>query len=72
LFNFLKKKNKEQNKINVSSVKAMSVAADIIAVNNKYGHYEIGDEIGKTYDLKIENYILVFKGGILVNIIERK
>lgn len=70
IFDRFKKKEKD-NRINASSVKAISVSADYMAVNNEYGHFEIGDNVGKTYNVKVDNKILVFKGGILVDIVER-
>lgn len=59
-------------KVNASSVNAMSVSADIISVNNDMGHFEIGNETGKTASVKTDNCTLVFKGGILVDIIEEE
>ena len=55
-----------------SSIDAMTISADIIHVNNEYGHYEVGDNIGKTITLKLENYTLEYKGGILVGVKEEK
>jgi len=53
-----------------SSIDAMIISADIVHVNNEYGHYEVGNNIGKTITLKLGNYILDYKGGILVNVKE--
>jgi len=58
--------------LNSSSINSQTVSSDIIKINNEYGHYEIGNNIGKTEELLLEKYILVFKGGILVDIQERK
>lgn len=55
-----------------SSIDAMTISADIIHVNNEYGHYEVGNSIGKTITLKLENYTLEYKGGILVGVKEEK
>lgn len=68
----IKKMKEEINigKINASSVNAMNVSGDTVSVNNEYGYFEIGDYIGKTVNVKFDKHILIFKGGILVDIKE--
>ena len=70
---FKKKNNEEFNikRINASTINSTTIGADYISINNDYGHFEIGDNVGKTYNVKVDNKILVFKGGILVDIVER-
>ena len=58
-------------KVNASEINSQAISGDIIAINNEYGHFEIGEDIGRTYKLEIDKYILVFKGGILVDIQEK-
>lgn len=60
----------KKNQINYDSINAMTVKADYIGINNEYGHYEIGNKIGKTAKIQLENYTLVFSGGILVDIMK--
>lgn len=69
---FLKKKNDIINagKINGSSINGMTISADIISVNNDKGCFEIGNKQGQTVRIKADNKILVFVGGILVDIEE--
>ena len=55
-------------KVNASEINTQTISADIISINNEYGHFEIGDCIGKNLNLVIDNYVLAFKGGILVDI----
>lgn len=62
LKNFFKKKNYD----------SMVVSGDIIAVNTIYGHYEIGNKIGLTATIELENKILYFIGGILVEVKEKE
>ena len=50
------------------SINGMTISGDFISVNNKFGHYEIGEQIGKTITLNLEKYKLTFVGGILVEI----
>lgn len=59
-----------KNEINASSVKAMTVNADFIAVNTNYGHYEIGNEIGITKTIQLDKYKIKIVGGIIVGIEE--
>ena len=59
-----------KNEVNASSVKAMTVSADFIAVNTNFGHYEIGNEIGITQTIKLDKYKLKIVGGIIVGIEE--
>jgi hypothetical protein len=68
-----RKKEEDLNvkRINASAINSMTIGADYISINNDYGHFEIGDNVGKTYNVKVDNKILVFKGGILVDIVER-
>lgn len=58
-------------KKNIEDINAMTIGADIISVNNEYGHYEIGGKIGQTVELELEKYNLIFVGGILVDVKER-
>lgn len=55
-------------KVNASEINSQTIAGDVISVNSEYGHFEIGDNIGKNLNLVIDNYVLIFKGGILVDI----
>lgn len=63
---------KKKNKIDKSSINAISISADIVSTNTEYGHFNCGDYIGKTYTLQLDNHILEFKGGILVDVKEIK
>lgn len=60
----------KKNQISASSVTAISISADVIGTNNEYGHFTIGNEIGKTCEVKIDNKILIYKGGLLIDIKE--
>ena len=64
--------NPKANKgeINASSIKSMTVSADFISVNTNYGHYEIGNEIGITKIIQLDNYKIKIVGGIVVGIEE--
>ena len=57
--------------INTSSMNNMTVSADIISVNTKAGHYEIGKDIGQTITVDLGTKELMFVGGILVNVKEK-
>lgn len=61
-----------KGKVNAEDIKAMTIGADIISVNNEYGHYEIGGKVGKTVELELEKYNLIFVGGILIDIKEKE
>lgn len=61
---------KKKNKINVDDIQAMSISADIISTNSEFGHYNVGDFVGKTFEVKADKYILKFIGGILVDVKE--
>lgn len=63
---------KRKNRINADDIQAMSVSADIISTNSEFGHYNVGEFTGKTFELKTDNYILKFIGGILVDVKENK
>lgn len=65
LKNIFRKNNK---KINTESLSAMTISADIISVNTKYGHFEIGDETGVTKEIQLDKYVLKIVGGIITNI----
>lgn len=57
--------------INASAMSAMTISADIVSVNTTSGHFEIGDDAGKSFNLIVQHEgsswrRLVFKGGILV------
>jgi len=58
-------------KVNASSINGMTVGADIIGVNNKGGHFEIGDEIGISKEIELENYKIKIIGGIIVEVKEK-
>lgn len=62
----------KRKKENIEDIKAMTISADIIAINNKYGHFEIDNKVGKTVELELEKYNLIFVGGILVDIKEKE
>lgn len=60
-----------KGKVNAEDIKTMTISADIIAINNKYGHFEIDNKVGKTVEIELEKYTLIFIGGILVDVKER-
>lgn len=65
---FFKKDNK---KINAESINSMTISADFIGINTKYGHYEIANQVGVTKELELEKYIIKIVGGIIVDVKER-
>ena len=60
-----------KKKINTEEINAMTIGADIISVNNKFGHYEIGEQVGVTKELELEKYIIKIVGGIIVDVKEK-
>ena len=59
--------------VNASSVSGMTVSGDIITVNSQYGHYDIGNLTGKSFQLIVQHEgskwrRLTFTGGILTKI----
>ena len=58
-------------KKNIEQINAMAIGADIISINNSYGHYEINGKVGITKEIELEKYILVYMGGILVDVKEK-
>lgn len=69
IFNLIKSKI-NKGEINASSIKSMTVSADFISVNTRFGHYEIGDNIGITKNIQIDKYKIKIVGGIIVDIEE--
>ena len=57
--------------VNASSINGVTLNADIIAVNNELGHFEIAGKCGKTIEIDMDKYILIFIGGILTEIREK-
>ena len=62
----------KKGKINTEEINAMTIGADIISVNNRFGHYEIGDQVGVTKELELEKYIIKIVGGIIVEVKEKE
>ena len=62
----------KKGKINAEDINAMTIGADIISVNNRFGHYEIGDQVGVTKELELEKYIIKIVGGIIVEVKEKE
>lgn len=60
-----------KKKINTEEINAMTIGADIISVNNRFGHYEIGEQVGVTKELELEKYIIKIVGGIIVDVKEK-
>lgn len=69
--NFLNGTNISAGKISGSSIDGITVSGDILSVNTKYGHYEIGGKVGKTITIELDKYILTFIGGILIEVKEK-
>ena len=68
---FINCKEINSGKINASEINSISIGSDFIAVNNEKGHYEIGNKIGKSINIETDKNILVFVGGILVDVKEK-
>ena len=62
----------KKGKINTEEINAMTIGADIISVNNRFGHYEIGNQVGVTKELELEKYIIKIVGGIIVEVKEKE
>lgn len=62
IINFLKGTKISSREINASSINTMTIGADIISINNEFGHYEIGKYQGFTGEINGA----IFIGGICV------
>ena len=53
-----------------SKISAMTINADVVAVNTEYGHFEIADNVGITKQIQVDKYIITIMGGIITDVKE--